>query len=78
MSNFPEIKEVERFQYKSGDRFVLHCEGFLTREQARTCIDRFRTTLNLPDDAPVEIIDQSWTLVIVSPDEELGDADVSE
>ena len=78
MSNSPEIKEVERLQYKPGDRFVLHCEGFLTQEQARTCINRFRATLNLPGDTPVAIIDQSWTLVIVSPDEDLGDADVSE
>ena len=78
MSNFPEIKEAERFQYKPGDRFVLHCEGFLTQEAARECIARFRATLNLPADVPVAIIDQSWTMVIVSPDEDLGDADVSE
>ena len=78
ISKIPEITEVERFRYWPGDRFVLHYDGFLTYESAREVIDHFRGALNLPADAPVAIIDQSWTLVIVSPDEELGDADVSE
>lgn len=77
-SKIPEVTEVERFRYAPGDRFVLHCDGYLTYGSAREVVTHFRGALNLPDDAPVAILDQDWTLVIVSPDEELGDADGSE
>lgn len=77
-SKIPKITEVERFRYAPDDRFVLHCDGLIEYQQARAVVNLFRVALDLPDDAPVAILDQDWTLVIVSPDEELGDADGSE
>lgn len=68
LMELPEITEVQRFQYKPGDRFILHYDtGYLDAEQAREIVKRFREALKLPNDVPVAIMDQEWTVVITEP-----------
>ena len=67
----PDISEVERFQYKPGDRFILKYSGTIyDMTQAREIGQRFRAVMKLPDDTPVAVIDESWEVMIVERNEE--------
>ena len=63
----PEITEVQKFKYEPGDRFVLRFKGgFVTAEQAAEIAGKFRAGMQLPADAPVVVLDDSWDLTITN------------
>jgi hypothetical protein len=68
MTDQPEVTAVERFNYKEGDRFILHVSSIrlMTEDYAQDLISRFRAAMALPDDAPVVVVDGSFDIEIVN------------
>ena len=67
----PDISEVERFQYRPGDRFILKYTGTIYDMAAVNEIGRrFREVLHLPSDTPIAVIDERWGVTIAQPADE--------
>jgi len=70
-SELPPITEVERFEYKPGDRFIVHIDAdWLNEEMAHDIARRFRVVMQLPEDTAVVILGRDSWVEIIAGDQE--------